>query len=163
FREFGLTVAVAVLFSLLVARLLTPLLAAYFLKPTSRPHERKPFEGRYRRVLEWALDHRIVASIAGGAIFVVSLLLVPMLPQGFQRIGDADYIYVGIQGPPGATVQDMERTSEAVTAVFKGQPEVKDVFVQVGSTAAFSLGGSDLRSGTATILLKGDRKASGDQ
>ncbi|HKR87156.1 MAG TPA: efflux RND transporter permease subunit [Phenylobacterium sp.] len=163
FREFGLTVAVAVLFSLIVARLLTPLLAAYFLKPTARPHERKPFEGPYRRALEWALDHRIVASTIGGAIFLGSLALVPMLPQGFQPIGDPDYIYVGIQGPPGATVRDMERTSAAVTAVFKGQPEVKDVFIQVGSTAGFNLGGSDLRSGTATVLLKGDRKASGDQ
>ena len=163
FREFGLTVAVAVMFSLIVARLLTPLLAAYFLKPAARPHERKPFAGRYRRALEWALDHRIVASTLGGAIFLGSLALVPMLPQGFQPIGDPDYIYVGIQGPPGATVGDMERTAKAINAVFQGQPEVKDVFVQVGSTAGFTLGASDLQSGTATILLKGDRKASGDE
>jgi HAE1 family hydrophobic/amphiphilic exporter-1 len=60
FKEFGLTVSVAVLFSLVVARLVTPLMAAYFLKATSTPHERKPFEGFYRNTLEWALAHRIV-------------------------------------------------------------------------------------------------------
>ena len=165
FREFGLTVAVAVLFSLLVARLLTPLLAAYFLKPVTRAHERPPFAGRYRRVLEWALDHRIIASIIGGVIFICSLALVPMLPQGFQPIGDPDYMYVGIQGTPGSTVQDMERTSNAITAVFAGQPEVSNVFVQIGSTAGGSIvgGTSDLQKGTATILLKGDRRATGDQ
>src|SRR5207244_8540977 len=58
FKEFGLTVCVAVLFSLLVARLLTPLMAAYLMKPTMKPtrepHERKPLWAPYRRALEWA-------------------------------------------------------------------------------------------------------------
>ncbi|MDB5445477.1 MAG: acrB [Phenylobacterium sp.] len=167
FREFGLTVCVAVLFSLLVARLLTPLMAAYLLKPTRKAHPRKPFGGPYRRVLEWALDHRIIASIAGGVLFVLSLMLVPLLPQGFQPAGDPDYLYVNIQGPPGATATDMETTVEQVTRVFRGQPEVTGVFAQVGSTAGGGLfgasGGSDLRSGTVTVLLRRDRKASGDQ
>ena len=92
FREFGLTVSVAVIFSLLVARLLTPLMAAYLLKPAAHPHERKPFTGPYRRTLEWALDHRIIASVAGGVLFVLSLMLIPLLPKGFQPPGDPDYL-----------------------------------------------------------------------
>src|SRR5258708_31654936 len=67
FREFGLTVSVAVLFSLLVARLVPPLMAADFLKPNPQPHERKPFQGFYRNVLDWALAHRIIAAVAGFA------------------------------------------------------------------------------------------------
>ena len=74
FKEFGLTVAVAVLFSLVVARLLTPLLAAYFLKPAKNPHPRKDFKGFYRNVLDWSLDHRILACIIGGLIFVGSIM-----------------------------------------------------------------------------------------
>jgi preprotein translocase subunit SecF len=62
FKEFGLTVAVAVLFSLVVARLLTPLLAAYFLKPVEHAHPRREFKGFYRNVLDWSLDHRFLAS-----------------------------------------------------------------------------------------------------
>ena len=62
--------------------LLTPLLAAYFLTPSHNPAPRKPFEGRYRNVLEWALDHRIVSCIIGGAIFVLSLGLASFIPTG---------------------------------------------------------------------------------
>ncbi|MDX5393890.1 MAG: efflux RND transporter permease subunit [Caulobacteraceae bacterium] len=167
FKEFGLTVSVAVLFSLLVARLLTPLMAAYLLKPTTHPVPRKPFTGPYRRALEWALDHRILASIAGGVIFIASVALVPLLPTGFQPAGDPDYLYVNVQGPPGASVEHMEDVARDITAAFKARPEVTDVFVQIGSTVAaqgpgsLGGGGGDLRSGTVTVLLKDDRDLTG--
>ncbi|MEW5688055.1 MAG: efflux RND transporter permease subunit [Pseudomonadota bacterium] len=168
FREFGLTVSVAVLFSLVVARLVTPLMAAYFLKAKPHAKPRKPFEGFYRNALEWALAHRIIASFIGGVIFIASLALVPMLPQGFQPAGDPDYMYVEIQGPPGATAADMEHTAREIDALFREQPEVTNVFVQIGSTVSsfgpgMSGGGGDLRKGTATILLRADRKVSGDE
>ncbi|MFN3512032.1 MAG: efflux RND transporter permease subunit [Phenylobacterium sp.] len=168
FREFGLTVSVAVLFSLVVARLLTPLMAAYLLKPASKPHPRKPFKGLYRNTLEWALDHRIVASLIGSVIFVGSLLLVPLLPQGFQPAGDPDYLYVSVQGPPGATTADMEDTGRRIDELFRKQPEVTGVFTQIGSTVATfgpgstGGGGGDLREGTVTILLDPKRKSSGE-
>ncbi len=166
FKEFGLTVSVAVLFSLLVARMVTPLMAAYFLKPAAKPHARKPFKGLYRNALEWALAHRIIAAVAGLLMFFGSLMLVPLLPTGFQPAGDPDYIYVNVQGPPGATLHDMETATQAVTRVMKAQPEVTDVFTQVGSTVANfgpggGPGGSDVRSGTITVLLKSDRKVTG--
>ena len=167
FKEFGLTVSVAVAFSLVVARLLTPLMAAYLLKPSAKPHARKPFEGFYRNALEWALDHRIVAAILGGAMFFASILLVPLLPTGFQPAGDPDYLYVNIQGPPGATAADMEDVGQRINAVFAGDPNVTGVFVQIGSTvsAGFGFGGGgggDLRKGTATILLKTSGRPKGD-
>ena len=160
--------SVAVVFSLVVARLLTPLMAAYLLKPAPKPHPRKPFEGLYRDTLEWALDHRIVASIIGGVLFVGSVMLVPLLPQGFQPAGDPDYIYVNLQGPPGATVADMEDTASRVAKVFEGRQDVRGVFAQVGSTVSSfgpgsrGGGGSDLRSGTVTVLLNENRTTSGD-
>ena len=167
FREFGITVSVAVLFSLLVARLLTPLMAAYLLKPTVRPVARKPFEGFYRNALIWALDHRILAAVGGAVMFVGALLLVPLLPQGFQPPGDPDYIYVNIQGPPGATAADMEDTVQQITRVFRGRPAVRDVFGQVGSTSGpGGSGGSsagDLNTGTVTVTLDTRRKLSGDE
>ena len=168
FREFGLTVSVAVIFSLLVARLLTPLMAAYLLKPAAHPHERKPFTGPYRRTLEWALDHRIIASVAGGVLFVLSLMLIPLLPKGFQPPGDPDYLYVNVQGPPGASVEHMEGVVRNINAAFADRPEVTNVFAQIGSTVAAqgpgSLGGGgggDLRSGSVTVLLDEDRDLSG--
>lgn len=168
FKEFGLTVSVAVLFSLLVARLLTPLMAAYLLKPIAHPKPRKPFTGRYRRILEWALDHRILASIGGGLLFIGSLALIPLLPTGFQPAGDPDYLYVNVQGPPGASVEHMEGVTRDITAAFEDRPEVTDIFAQIGSTISAQGpgsmgggGGGDLRSGTITVLLKDDRSLTG--
>jgi HAE1 family hydrophobic/amphiphilic exporter-1 len=168
FKEFGLTVSVAVLFSLAVARLVTPLMAAYLLKPQAHPRERKPFQGLYRNVLEWALRHRIIAAFLGFVLFVISCSFFPLLPQGFQPAGDPDFLYVDIQGPPGAGVADMEDTARRINELFRKQPEVTNVFVQIGSTVSsfgpgMSVGGGDLRSGTATILLDPHRHASGDQ
>ncbi|THD82532.1 MAG: efflux RND transporter permease subunit [Phenylobacterium sp.] len=170
FKEFGLTVSVAVLFSLVVARLLTPLMAAYLMKPTAEPHPRKPFTGFYRKALEWALDHRIIAAIGGGVVFFASVMLVPLLPTGFQPAGDPDYLYVNIQGPPGATASDMEGVAQRINAVFNGDANITGVFVQIGSVVSGGFGGpgsggggGDLRAGTATILLRSDRHVSGDQ
>ncbi|MET3527049.1 efflux RND transporter permease subunit [Phenylobacterium koreense] len=166
FREFGITVSIAVLFSLVVARLLTPLMAAYLLKPVAHARERKPFQGFYHDALVWALDHRIVASMIGGVIFISSLALVPLLPQGFQPAGDPDYLYVDIQGPPGATAQDMEEAVQRLTRLFSGREEVTGVFVQVGATVTSNGfggggGGGDLRTASMTVLLKADRDKSG--
>jgi hydrophobic/amphiphilic exporter-1 (mainly G- bacteria), HAE1 family len=168
FREFGLTVSVAVLFSLVVARLVTPPMAAYFLKANTHAKPRKPFEGFYRNVLEWALAHRIISAIIGGILFIGSLALVPLLPAGFQPAGDPDYLYVDIQGPPGATADDMEASASRITALFSAQPEVKGVFIQIGSTVSSfgpgsgGGGGGDLRRGTVTVLLDKEREASGN-
>ncbi|MFN9927731.1 MAG: efflux RND transporter permease subunit, partial [Phenylobacterium sp.] len=156
FKEFGLTVSVAVLFSLVVARLVTPPMAAYFLKASAHAKPRKPFEGFYRNVLEWALAHRIISAIIGGILFIGSLALVPLLPAGFQPAGDPDYMYVDIQGPPGATADDMEASAARITALFSVQPEVEGVFIQIGSTVSSfgpgtgAGGGGDLRRGTGT-------------
>jgi len=163
FREFGLTVAVAVLFSLVVARLLTPLLAAYFLKPATHPHPRKPFKGMYRNVLEWALDHRIVACIIGGVIFAFSIFMASGLPAGFQPPANNNYYYLKVQGPPGATAADMDRAVQSITKLFKARPETSHVFAQIGSVIAASgpgggSGGSDLRDGTVTIVLHDERE-----
>ncbi|RRN64906.1 efflux RND transporter permease subunit [Caulobacter sp. 602-1] len=161
FKEFGLTVAVAVLFSLVVARLLTPLLAAYFLKPAKHPHPRKEFKGFYRGVLDWSLDHRILACAIGGVIFIGSIMLAGLLPTAFQPAANNNYYYLKVQGPPGATVADMERTVQSVTTLFRKRPEVAHVFAQVGSNIGSGWGGqsgADIRDATITIVLNGDRK-----
>jgi len=161
FKEFGLTVAVAVLFSLVVARLLTPLLAAYFLKPAKNPHPRREFKGFYRGVLDWSLDHRILACAIGGLIFIGSIMLAGLLPTAFQPAANNNYYYLKVQGPPGATVADMDRTVQSVTTLFRKRPEVAHVFAQVGSNIGSGWGGqsgADIRDATITIVLNGDRE-----
>ena len=165
FREFGLTVSVAVLFSLVVARLLTPLMAAYFLKAKPHAKPRKPFEGRYRRVLEWALDHRIVAIIIGTILFIGSLAMLPLMKTAFIPSGDPDYISVTIEAPPGTTTGTMDGTIQRLTAMFRQDEAVRGVFASVGGASADPFSGASsgsLTRATLTILLKEDRKITGE-
>jgi HAE1 family hydrophobic/amphiphilic exporter-1 len=166
FKEFGLTVAVAVLFSLVVARFLTPLLAAYFLKPNTNPHPQKPLPRFYSRSLDWALDHKFVSFILGGVITFASLAgaiflaSIGVLAVGFQPPGNANFYYLKVQGPPGSTPADMDRTIQAVTRNFETREETAHVFAQVGSNIASGWGGqsgTDVRDATVTIVLKDKR------
>nr|WP_067290121.1 efflux RND transporter permease subunit [Marinobacterium profundum] len=153
FKEFGFTVALSVLFSLLVARLLTPLLAAYFLKPATHIHPPKPFTGFYRRALDFALAHRWLSLGFGGALLAGSVLLASMLPAGFSPPQDNGIVELTLEGAPGATLADMRRSSETLTSKLKALPDVETVFTTVGSGSS----DGDLRSGRVTVLLKEDR------
>ncbi|MFI4933433.1 MAG: efflux RND transporter permease subunit [Caulobacterales bacterium] len=122
FREFGLTVSVAVLFSLVVARLLTPLLAAYFLKP-KEARTRAPLPVVYTRTLQWALDHRILAVILGFFVFILSVVLaVAVVPKGLQPEGNPNFYQIDIDAPPGSTLADTEQVMARLTEVLKNQP-----------------------------------------
>ncbi|MCX9147944.1 efflux RND transporter permease subunit [Erythrobacter sp. WG] len=162
FREFGLTVAVSVLLSLLVARLVTPLMAAYFLKDKKRHTERPPFEGRYRRTLDWALDNRWKAVGLGGAFFAGSLFLASLLPTAFVPATDSGFLYLKLEGSPGSTARDMERIVADTTRILRREPDVANVFAQVGSTASVgpNLGAAGVTDGTITVVLKKDRQLS---
>ncbi len=162
FKEFGLTVSVAVLFSLLVARFATPPMAAYFLKPNRDPHPPRPLSGFYKTCLDWALDHRWLSSLIGGLVFFAAIFIAgAFIPKGFQPTGDPGYIYLQMEGPPGVTREGMELAVQRVTRRLLDYPDVDTVFAQTGSSSsggAFgSNGGSDLRDGTVTVVLKAHR------
>jgi len=162
FREFGLTVSVAVLFSLVVARLLTPLLAAYFLTPKA-PRERPPLPRFYTASLTWALDHRWMSLLIGGVIFAASVSLVVPLKKGVQPEGNPNFYYINIEGPPGGTLADMRVTVDRLDALLARQPETASVFAQVGGGGVSSGPGGltsngGVTSGAVVAVLKPDRK-----
>ncbi|HEX8233926.1 MAG TPA: efflux RND transporter permease subunit [Caulobacteraceae bacterium] len=152
FKEFGLTVAVATLFSLLVARMLTPLLAAYFLKPTAqaKPPHRMP--GFYRGLLTWALHHKWLSALFGFLFFAgsIGLVMSPLLPKGFLPTEDPGNLRLEVQGPPGATSADMESAIQQATRMLLAKPDVAMVFGSSG-------GGGEVTSGSLNIRLKEDR------
>ncbi len=163
FKEFGLTVSVAVMFSLLTARLLTPLMAAYLLKPVVHPHERGPLTGPYRKALDWALSHRWLAIIGGGLVFAASLALAVVLPKGLQPEGNPNYYYISVQGPPGATPAVMEKIVRDIGKIVMARPESAHWFATVGSTSTsnfFGGGASSVDQGTVTVVLKDNRTLS---
>jgi HAE1 family hydrophobic/amphiphilic exporter-1 len=153
FKEFGFTVAISVLFSLLVARLLTPLMAAYFIKPSEHVRPRKPFKGFYRSALDFALAHRWLSIGLAGALLVGSLLLAALLPTGVTPPQDNGIVELALEGAPGATLADMRRSSDLLTRKLTALPDVKSVFTTVGSGS----GDGDIRAGKVTVLLKDER------
>ena len=163
FREFGLTVSVAVLFSLVVARLLTPLLAAYFLTPkVARP--RPPLPKFYSGSLTWALDHRWLSLIIGTVIFLGSVGLMIPLKKGVQPESNPNYYYVNIEGPPGSTLADMRKTIDRVDKLLKSQPETASVFAQVGGGGVSGGPGgftnsTGVTNGAVVAIMKPDHKA----
>src|SRR5690606_7848493 len=84
FRQFGITAAVAVLFSLLVARLLTPMMSAYLLKSPTHTHvDDGPIMRRYLAAVRWCLDHPATTLGSASALFFSSLLMITQLPLAF--------------------------------------------------------------------------------
>ena len=166
FRQFGLTVAVAVTFSLLVARLITPLLAAYFLR---EPHDRVEADGvmmrRYLRLLEWSLRHRFVTVALGAPILLGSLMIAGSLPVGFLPTGDLSRSVLQIELPPGATIADTVATADRITELLRQRPEVRSVYAVGGAAGSngLSVTAGEVRKTTLVIdlLPRGDR--SGDQ
>jgi HAE1 family hydrophobic/amphiphilic exporter-1 len=160
FKEFGLTVAVSVIFSLVVARLMTPLMAAYFLKPSVHAKVQKPLGGVYKVALDWAMAHRWIAAGLGALVVLASLVILATRPVGFQPIGDPGYFYLNVEGPPGATRAQMETAIGDATRMLLRQPDVAKVFAEVGSGSGSgfsSSAGGDLRDGTITVILKDHR------
>src|SRR5690606_18602701 len=109
FKQFGLTVAIAVLISLAVARLLTPLMAAYLLQPTGAAHHDAGASrlGRwYLGVLGWTLDHRKTTFALVAAIFAGSIYLMTLLPTGFLPDGDSNLSQVNVKLAPGSQLNE---------------------------------------------------------
>ncbi len=136
FKQFGLTVAIAVLFSLAVARLLTPLMAAYLLRPRAgHGHEvkRSRIGDAYVRVLGWTLDHRKTALSIVALIFVGSIALLTMLPTGFLPTSDSNLSTLKVTLPPGTRLEETARVSDELTRKIRQRPEVDSVLATADS------------------------------
>lgn len=131
FKQFGLTVAVAVLFSLLVARLITPMMAAYFMRDGIEPEgETDGLIMRvYLRILSWTLHNRTVTLLLGVAIFAGSIFSATLLPTEFVPAADTGRTSVSLELPPGSTLADTREASRNVSRIIAQVPEVTNVFV----------------------------------
>ncbi|WP_088347042.1 MULTISPECIES: efflux RND transporter permease subunit [Rhodomicrobium] len=161
FRQFGITVAAAVLFSLLVARLITPMMAAYFMRDHGEPEAKDGWLLRqYTRLIGWSVRHRLATVALGFLIFLGSIFSMMLLPQGFVPAEDAARILIAAELPPGSRLQDMKAESDRITKLIRERPEVQDVFVDGGRILGFAGGGQEVRKATFTINLvnKDDRE-----
>ncbi len=86
FVQFGWTAAIAVFFSLVVARMLTPMMAAYMLRP-QKPHAEPRWLSTYMRWAQWALRHRVKVTLAAIAFTVMSVFMVTTLAHRLHPAG----------------------------------------------------------------------------
>ncbi len=159
FVQFGWTAAIAVFFSLVVARMLTPMMAAYILKPPRKEHTEPRWMGWYLRWAAWCLRHRLVTMLATAAFFLGSFSLVPLLPTGFIPPDDINQTQVTVTLPPGSTFAQTYAAAEQARRIVVQNPHVKMVYTAVGggSTGAdtFTPGAGlpEVRRATLTLNL----------
>ena len=158
FKQFGWTAALAVFASLVVARVLTPMMAAYLMKP-SKGGRKEPFwMGAYLKVSRWALNHRWITMTGAAAFFVGSIMLIPLLPTGFIPPDDNSQTQVYLELPPGATLAQTRDTAEAARKLLAKVEHIQSIYTTIGGGAAGSdpfapAGASEVRKATLTVLL----------
>jgi multidrug efflux pump subunit AcrB len=134
FRQFGLTVAAAVFFSLLVARLITPVLAAYTLRAEGvRTHGDGPIMTWYLKVLRWSVAHRWKTIGGGLGVFALSLVGFALIPKSALPDQDFASSQLSIELPPGVLLEDTARISAMASEIVRRHPEVTDVVEFVGA------------------------------
>jgi multidrug efflux pump subunit AcrB len=157
FKEFGWTAVLAVLTSLLVARLLTPLMAIHFLKPGHDPEGTETrLMASYLGLVRWCLSHRRTTLAATLGFAAASLALVPLIPTGFLPAADRGTSTVSIELPPGTDIAATRQVAEDARRALRPVRGIARVFTVVGSADE-----ADARRATLTLALapRGERAA----
>jgi len=158
FVQFGWTAAIAVFISLVVARMLTPMMSAYILKVPKKAHAEGRWIAIYMRWVRAALKHRVLTTIAATVFLVGSVMLVPLLPTGFIPPDDLSQTQVAIELPPGATFAQTFAAAEQAREIVQRNADVKLVYTAVGggNTGADPFapsGAPEVRKATLTLNL----------
>ncbi|EEH68610.1 MULTISPECIES: efflux RND transporter permease subunit [Acinetobacter] len=179
FVQFGWTASLAIFASLLVARLLTPMMAAYILKPwvgkidhplqngsvndqgeTGLAKDREndgQVMRRYMRLVTWCIRHRWITLFGAIMFFIGSLMLIPLLPTGFVPPPDTGQTQVRLELTPGSQFADTLKTAEYARNLIKDHPEIKSIYTTIGGGAAGTdpfAGGASTEPRKATLTIQ---------
>jgi len=166
FQPFGLTVSAAVIFSLLIARTLSPVLALYWLKPQSQAKmtkQKRPIENTYRRLLNWSLRHRLLVIAIALITFLAGIALIPFISRGFiprldrgefNKSSSDSFAWISqlASSPESFLLRRTIRDGSKLEAPILQDGEVESTFMIAG------LRGEPNR-GKIHVKLKGDRKS----
>ncbi len=157
FKHFAFTATVAVLCSLLVARLLTPMMAAHLMKPHATEERDGRFKRWYLAAVRWCLQHRKTVLAGATLFFAASLALVPFMSTGLAPPGDYGFSVVNLELPPGSTLEQTRRVAEAVRIRMGAFPDVVSTFTTVGEAQSDGFApaaNGDVRKATLTLQLR---------
>ena len=160
FKQFGITIAAAVLISLFEAFTFAPMLSAYFFKE-GRQNSRASLSAKlmasitrvydslgrgYRPILKWAVGHRKSVIVITLAIFALSGWLFTVVGIGGTPHGNRPEFNIKVQVASGSSLDSTERTVRRIEDLLRSEPEIKDVFSVIGTT--------DGASDEATVNVK---------
>jgi hydrophobe/amphiphile efflux-1 (HAE1) family protein len=132
FKAFALAACVSVAFSLIVARTLTPLMAAYLLKHTKHEDADPFWMSGYLKALRWSLGNRWKVFAIGTVLFISCGFLATKVPFEFSPSGDESRAAFSVELPPGATLRQTDAIVQRLTRDLEQRPEVTSVFAQIG-------------------------------
>ena len=164
FKQFGWTASLAVVASLLVARVLTPMMAAYILKPIVGTQADPRWMRVYLRWAAWCLKHRALTMVGATIFFFGSVALIPLLPTGFIPPDDNSQTQVYLELQPGSTLAQTTQAAEAARLMIAKVQHVKSIYTTIGGGSVGGdpfapQGAAEARKASLTILLtdRGDR------
>jgi multidrug efflux pump subunit AcrB len=165
FVQFGWTAAIAVFFSLVVARMLTPMMAAYILKAPKHEDKEPRWLAIYMGWASWCLKHRFWTLVGAAVFFFGSFALVPLLATGFIPPDDLSQTQVTLTLPPGSTFKETYTAAEQARQIVQKNQYVKLIYTAIGGGSAgsdpFAGGGAtNVRTAVLTINMthRNDRR-----
>ncbi len=156
FSQFGWTLVIAVLMSLVVARMVTPVMAIWMLKPVEHKVESGLIMERYLQMVEWCLQHRRITVIVSGLIFFISISLVSKIPTAFMPAEDNGLITLSYELPAGSSIEETYHVSETIRHRIKDIEGIDSTFTSIGSSSIDPSNGPSsgvMRKGTLDLLL----------
>jgi len=164
FKQFGWTASLAVFASLVVARMLTPMMSAYLLRPIVTQQQDPGWMRVYLRCVAWSMKHRVMTMGLATLFFFGSVALIPLLPTGFIPADDNSQTQVYLELPPGSTLEQTKTAAEQARLAVMKVEHVKSVYTTIGGGSAGTdpfapAGAAEARKATLTILLaeRGER------
>lgn len=151
FVQFGWTAAISVFFSLIVARLLTPMMAAHLLQTPAQPVKREPvWMTSYLGMARWCLQHRAATATMAAAVFVGGLGLATLLPTTFMPVDDDPQTEVTLTLPPGSGLADTVAMAEQARLNLAQNPHVRLVYTAIGGGSRGGGGPGDAAAASAS-------------
>ncbi|GAB1385444.1 efflux RND transporter permease subunit [Melaminivora sp.] len=165
FKQFGWTAALAVFASLVVARLLTPMMAAYLLKPLLAQEREPRWLAAYMRASAWCLRHRLLTLLGALLFFLGSIALIALLPSGFIPADDNAQTQVTLELPPGSKLQQTHALALQAAERTMAVGHIDSIYTTIGGgsagadPAASSAAAADPRRATLTLRMaaRGER------
>ncbi|MEN3148084.1 efflux RND transporter permease subunit [Neorhizobium sp. IRAMC:178] len=158
FIQFGLTVAFSVFFSLAVARLITPLMAAYLMSPEDGMEDHHDNDGwimkAYTRLVTGTTRRwywRYTTMLAAIGFLIGSVMLLSQVPGSFLPPDDSSRVVLSVELPPNATLEETAASTDVIYDAVRHIDGVESVFILGGASPKGDL---ELRRATVRVILQ---------